>query len=59
MLITALLSGGRRAYYAMQGAGLCNNIIVLQQNSDLGVDLALKSTQCFMTVFDTTWPIYC
>ena len=22
------------------------------------VDLALESTQCFMTVFDTMWPIY-
>ena len=32
--------------------------IVLQPNSDLGVDLALESTQCFMTVVDTTWPIY-
>ena len=32
--------------------------LVVQPNSDLGVDLALESTQCFMTVFDTTWPIY-
>ncbi len=27
--------------------------LVMHQNSDLGVDLALESTQCFMTVFDT------
>ena len=33
-------------------------LLVLQPNSDLGVDLALESTQCFMTVFDTMWPIY-
>ena len=39
-------------------AHLCEVDIVLQPNSDLGVDLALESTQCFMTVFDTTWPTY-
>ena len=32
--------------------------IVLQSNSDLGVDNALESTQCFITVSDTKWLLY-
>ena len=32
--------------------------IVLQPNSDLGVDLALESTQCFFDVYDTLLSTY-
>ena len=32
--------------------------VVLQPNTDLGVDRDLMSTQCFITVFDTTWSMY-
>ena len=32
--------------------------IVLQPNSDLGVDLALESTQCVFDVYDTLLSTY-
>ena len=32
--------------------------LVLQPNSDLGVDLALESTQCFFDVYDTLLSTY-
>ena len=56
------LHDGRDGWFGLLqeevAAGQERLALVVQPNSDLGVDLALESTQCFFDVYDTLLSTY-